>query len=323
MYRNFYSRMKRFILASAAALLCCSAFSQQIRTNYRSGGFTHISTDYQDIKLAEVPSRMRVELVGLPDGSSFYVIYMNLLQKETVVAPKGVKMSATLPGGKFVRLEQIGQNAANKLKYAAEPADMEKLVRGVKSVDIVTGWNPDDFIQASFPSDEFAKLLKSHCDAIVSASSKTIELTATLASYTDNANSVMTAANPIVARGKGLDYNVILSHLYYKDSGEEDVDLAFVVGSTEKYHFPIDSPVRFTLRDGSVISLLQARDDINFIYVYPSMEDLYRMADIGIASISIEYEDGTLEDTIPASDEDFSAALGQQLQLLLSISGRN
>ena len=325
--------MKRVFLSFLAALLCCSAFSQQVRTNYRSGGFTHISTDYEAIQLADVPSEMRVELVGFPDGSSIYLLYINLIQKEAVVTPKGVKMSATLPGGKFVRLDQIGQDSAtkrrredglflNRLKYAAEPQDMEKMVMGVKSIDLVTGWDPDDYVQASFASDEFAKLLKSHCEAILKASESTIELTASIGGRTDSANSILTTTNPIVAHGQNLDYNVILSHLYYKNTGMEDLDLAVVIGTSAKHHIPIDSPVVFTLRDGSEISLLQTRDDNNFIYVYPSLDDFYKMAYTGVQAISIECEDGILKDTIPASGEDFTAAVSQQLNLLLSVSPR-
>ena len=316
-----------------AALLCQGAFSQQLRTNYRSSGFTHISTDYEPIKLADIPSELRVELVGLPDGSSMYLLYINLIQKEAVVTPKGVKMSATLPSGKFVRLDQIGQDSAtkkrlesgffvNRLKYAAEPADMEKLIRGVKSIDLVTGWNPDDYVQASFASDEFAKLLKSHCETILKAADSTIELTATIASRTDNTGSILTASNPVMARGNSLDYNIILSHLYYKNAGKEDLDLAVVLGTSAKHHIPYDSPVTFTLRDGSEIKLLQTRDDFNFFYVYPSMEEFYRMAYVGVSAISIECEDGILKDTIPASSEDFTAAISQQLNLLLSVSPR-
>lgn len=325
--------MKRAFISILAALVCCSAFAQQIRTNYRSGGFTHISTEYEAVKLADIPSEIRVELVGLPDGSSIYLLYINLIQKESVVTPKGVKMSATLPTGKFVRLDQIGQDSAtkrrredglfvNRLKYAAEPSDIEKMILGVKSIDLVTGWNPDDYVQASFPQDEFAKLLKSHCEAILKASESTIELTATIGSRTDNANSIITVANPIVARGKNLDYNVILSHLYYKNTGEEDLDLAVVVGSTGKYHIPYDAPVKFSLRDGSEVSLIQTRDDTNFFYVYPSLQDLYRMVSGGVSAITIESEDGILTDSIPASSEDFTAAVNQQLNLLLSVSPR-
>ena len=325
--------MKRAFLSILAALVCLSAFSQQVRTNYRSSGFTHISTEYESIKLADVPSEVRVELVGLPDGSSMYLLYINLIQKESVVAPKGVKMSATLPSGKFVRLDQIGQDSAtkrrredgnflNRLKYAAEPQDMEKLVRGVKSIDLVTGWNPDDYIQASFPSDDFAKLLKSHCEAILKAADTTIELAATIGARTDNANSVLTTSNPVMARGASMDYNVILSHLYYKNTGNEDIDLAVVLGTASKHHIPYDAPVKFSLRDGSEITLIQARDDVNFFYVYPTLEDFYKMAQVGVASISIESEDGTVTDTIPVSSEDFSSAVNQQLNLLLSVSPR-
>lgn len=325
--------MKRVFLSLLAALVCCSAFSQQVRLNYRSGGFTHISTDYEAIKLADIPSEVRVELVGLPDGSSMYLLYINLIQKESVVTPKGVKMSATLPSGKFVRLDQIGQDSAtkrrredglfvNRLKYAAEPGDMEKMVLGVKSIDLVTGWDPDDYVQASFASDEFAKLLKSHCEAILKASESTIELTASIGSRTDNANSILTTTNPIVARGSAMDYNVILSHLYYKNTGNEDLDLAVVVGTSAKHHISIDSPIIFTLRDGSSITLLQTREDDNFFYVYPTLQDFYKMAYTGVQAISIECEDGILQDTIPASNEDFSNAVNQQLQILLSLSSR-
>ena len=325
--------MKRIILSILAALACCSAFSQQVRTNYRSGGFTHISTEYEAIKLSDNPSEVRVELVGLPDGSSMYLLYINLYQKQSVVAPKGVKMSATLPSGKFVRLDQIGQDSAtkarledgtfrNRLKYAAESQDIEKLIKGVKSIDLVTGWNPDDYVQASFPQDEFAKLLKSHCEAILKAADTTIELSATIGARTDNKGSTLTTSNPVMARGASMDYNVILSHLYYKNTGNEDIDLAVVLGTSAKHHIPYDAPVVFTLRDGSSISLIQARDDVNFFYVYPSIQDLHRMAEAGVASISIECEDGTVTDTIPASDEDFSNAINQQLQLLLSVSPR-
>ena len=317
-----FRTMKKTILTILAAIICLGAGAQQVRTNYRSGGFTHISTEFQAIQLADVPAKARVEFVRLPDDSSVYLIYLNLVQKEPVIAPKGVKLSATLPSGKFVRLDQIGQGQPGRLKYAAEPADMDLLCRGIKSVDIVTGWNPDDYIQASFPADELARLLKSHCEAIASATDATVELTATVSGRTDNLNSVLTTSNPVVARGETMDYNVLLSHLYYKNTGEEDVDLAFVLGTTQKYHIPYDAQVRFKLRDGSLITLVQARDDINFVYVYPSLDNLRRMAGVGVAAISIDYEDGTVEDTIPVSDEDFSTAVNQQLQLLLSLSSK-
>ena len=319
---QIFVEMKRFFLATLAAAICFGANAQQLRTNYRSGGFTHISTEYEPLSLDGIPASARVELVQLPDSAALYLIYLVLNGKNDLVVPKGVKMSATLNGGKVVRLDQIGPGQPGHLKYAVQPTDMELLTRGIKAVDIVTGWNPDDFIQASFPADDFSKLLKAHCLAINQAAQSTIDLTAKVSGRTDNLSSTLTTAEPIVARGEKMDYNVLLSHLYYKNTGEEDVDLAFVLGTADKYRITYDAPVVFTLRDGTSITLAQARDDVNFVYVYPSIDDLRRMAFNGIASISIQHLDGVVEDSFPASGEDFSTAVNQQLQLLLSVSGR-
>ncbi len=327
--------MRKTLLIALAALLSFPAWCQSIRTNYRSEGMTHISTDYEPLTLGGIPAQLRVELVGFPDGSTLYLLYINLVQKEAVVVPKGVKMAVTLANGKLIRLEQINQVSStpnrledgtilNRLKYATEPADMEKMVKGIKSVELVTGWNPDDFVSARFSEDQMGALLKRHCEAILNASSKTIDLQSNLSGYTENANSIMSTADPIVARGSRFDYNILLSHLYYKNTNGEDMDLAFVIGTQEQFFIPYDSPVRFTLADGSLISLLQAREDTNFVYLYPSMEDLARMCEVGITGLAIDYKGGTLEDSFPAGEEKngFSDAINQQVQLLLSLSPR-
>jgi len=332
--QNLYSVKKLFLFC----FLACASLvlqAQNIRTNYRTEGMTHIATDYEPLKVGDIPAQLRVELVGFPDGSSLYLMYLNLIQKTATVVPKGVKMALTLQNGKLVRAEQIGQPSAtprrmddgnffNRLKYAVEPADMEKMVRGVKSVDIVTGWNPDDYISANFSDNQLAELLSRHCQAILKASETTIELQATMSGYTENVNSVLSTANPIVGRGTNYDYNILLTHLYYKGTNEEDMDLAFVIGTHEQYHIPVDSPVRISLTDGSVIELLQARDDVNFVYVYPTMEDMYRITSLGISSLTIAYEGGVLADSFTPNEQHngFSDAVNQEFQLLLSASPR-
>jgi len=328
--------MKKIVALSAALLAFIGLQAQGIRTNYRSEGMTHISTEYELLEAAGIPVWTRVELVGFPDGSTMYLLYMNLEQKNSTMVPKGVKMAVTLSNGKIVRLEQIGQDSAtkrrldsgvfwNRLKYAVEVSDMEKMVRGVKSIDIVTGWDPDDYVQASFADDAFGTLLKRHCEAILTAAENTIDLKATVAGYTDNLNSVMITAEPLVGKGDRFVYNIILSHLYYKNTNTEDIDLAFMIGTEDSYHVEYDAAVRFTLKDGSVIELNQTRDDTNFVYVFPSMEDLARMAG-GIDSISIVHEDGVVTDTFvqPLKEEELSFAdvVNQELQLLLSLSQR-
>lgn len=334
MYPEKKKQMKRIVAIALLAIISLTAAAQQIRTNYKASGLTHISTDYETMKVAGIPALVRVEFVGFPDGSRFYLLYLNLDQKESVVAPKGVKMAVTLKNGKFIRLEQIGQSSAtprrfdnglfrNRLKYAVETKDMEKMLKGVSAIDIVTGWNPEDYVQASFPEDEFASLLERHCEAILKASDSTVELAADLGAYEDNRNSLMISAKPIVGKGEHFIYNVILSNIYYKNTGGEDFDLAFNIGTDSKYDIPYDATVRFTLRDGSLIVLPNTRQDVNFVYVYPSPEEIFRMASVGISSFSIDSEGNPIiADAFPENPEDFTYALNQQLQLLMSVSPR-
>ena len=321
--------MKKLAILALALLLGTALQAQEVRANYRIDGMTHIATQPESIAFGNVPGKANVELVGFPDGSTLYLLYLTLepAKKASTAAPKGVKMGVTLSNGKLVRLEQIGQYPASskvtQLKYAVESPDMEKMVRGIKSVDVVTGWDLDDFISVNFEKDEFGTLLKNHCEAILKASDNTVDCKATLAERQETLSSVMTTTNPLVGRGANYDYNILLSHLSYKNGDTDDVDLYFVIGTKEQFHIPFDAAVKFTLADGSTIGLLQARDDVNFVLVYPSMEDLRRMVEVGISSLSIDYEGGTLTDTFPAREDGeltFSGALQHELQLIYYVS---
>jgi hypothetical protein len=238
-------------------------------------------------------------------------------------------MTATLPSGSVVRADQIGQESAtksrqedglylNRLRYALEEADMDKLTRGVTDLELVTGWDPDDYLRYSFKDDAFAALLKRHCAAIEKAAESTIDLIAEAAGRMVMTENVMTAAKPLVADGKDLKYNVILSHLYYKNSAKEDIDMAFQLGTEKQYHIEPDAPVTFVLADGTEITLPQTRDEVNFLYLYPSMSQLRTLSYGNIESLRIKTTDGTLTDAI--IDNSFSKALNQQYQLLMSLS---
>ena len=317
--------MKKTLLLLAALALAFPLSAQQIRTNYRSGGITHISTVAESCQDFET----RVEKVTFEDGSSLYQLFIDLRQKTAFTAPKGVKMSANLAGGAFVRADQIGSDNPtksrledgrylNRLRYALEPADMEKLLKGVKSLELATGWDPDDYLQYSFQDDAFSALLKRHCEALEKAACATIDLTAEPAGRIDQKGSIMTAANPIVADGKDFKYNIILSHLYYKTTAAEDIDLAFQLGTERPYTILTDSPVTFVLEGGQEITLPQTRDETNFLYLYPTMDQLRELAYGHITDLRIQTEDGTLSDAI--LDDSFSKAVNQQYQLLMSLS---
>ena len=319
--------MRKTLTALAALAAALTLSAQQIRTNYRSDGMTHISTESEKGENFET----RVELVGFPDGSTMYQLYLDFRQKVAFSAPKGVKMTATLPGGSVVRANQIGQESAtksrledglylNRLRYALEPADMDKLTRGVTALELVTGWGPDDFIQINFKDNAFSTLLERHCKAIENARAATVDLTAEAAGRVDQAASIMTAAKPIVAIGQDLQYNIILNHLYYKTSAKEDIDLAFQLGTEKEYHLVPDAPVTFILEDDAEITLPQTREEVNFLYLYPSLDQLRTLAYGSVKTLRIKTEDGTLTDAI--LDNSFSKAINQQYQLLMSLSAR-
>ena len=317
--------MKKTLLTLAVFATALTLSAQEIRTNYRSEGMTHISTEFEPCQDFTV----RVERVGFPDETSLYQLFIDLRQKTGFTAPKGVKMTATLPGGAVVRADQIGRETAtktrqedglylNRLRYALEEADMDKLTRGVTALELIYGWNPDDYLQYNFKEDVFSALLKRHVEAIAQAAASTIDLTAEAAGRVDLTGSVMTAASPIVADGKNLKYNIVLNHLYYKNSAKEDVDMAFQLGTEKQYHVVTDAPVTFVLADGSEITRPQTRDEVNFIYLYPSLSQLRTLAYGSVKSLRIQTEDGTLSDAI--LDDSFSKALNQQYQLLMSLS---
>jgi hypothetical protein len=177
--------MKKTLLSLTALAAALTLSAQEIRTNYRSEGLTHISTEAEPCQDFTV----RVECVGFPDGSTLYQLYIDLRQKTGFTAPKGVKMTATLPGGSVVRADQIGQESAtktrqedglylNRLRYALEESDVQKLFRGVTDLELVTGWDPDDYLRYHFNDDAFSALIKRHCEAMARATETTIDLSA-------------------------------------------------------------------------------------------------------------------------------------------------
>ena len=319
--------MKKTLLTLALLATALTLSAQEIRTNYRSEGMTHISTEFEPCQDFTV----RVERVGFPDETSLYQLFIDLRQKTGFTAPKGVKMTATLPGGAVVRADQIGQESAtktrqddglylNRLRYALEASDIDKLTRGVSDLELVTGWGPDDYLRYHFKDDAFAALLKRHCAALGKAAETTIDLTAEAAGRVDLTGSVMTAATPLVAEGQDLKYNIILNHLFYKNSAKEDIDMAFQLGTEKQYKVETDAPVTFVLEDGTEIALPQTRDEVNFLYLYPSLSQLRALAYGRVKALRIKTEDGTLSDAI--LDKSFSKAVNQQYQLLMSLSDR-
>ena len=322
----------RLLLAGLAALLCLSAQAAgPLRYQYKNKGISHVSADYDLVSVGDTPFWVRTESVVFPDGTAAWLLYLNIEGAKPLSVPKGVKMAATLGSGKLLRLEQIGTDSAtkraltrgkeryylNRLKYMVEPAEMTSLCAGVRSLDIVTGWDPDDYLQVSFPGDEFAKVLSAQV-SVVMAAGKPAELSGEIARYADSNNSLMVVARPEAVKGASMAYNVGLTYLYYKHSDKEDFDLSVQVGTDREYRIPLESEVVFQLGDGSRVSLRQTRDEVNRLFLYPSVEEIRRMTDAGVRSLTFQTESGSAGDTFDGRV--FSEALGRQYQLLMSVS---
>ena len=309
----------RLLLAGFAALLCLAAQAAgPLRYQYKNNGISHVSADYDLVSVGDTPFWVRTESVVFPDGTAAWLLYLNIEGAKPLSVPKGVKMAATLGSGKLLRLEQIGTDSAtkraltrgkeryylNRLKYMVEPAD-------------VTGWDPDDYLQVSFPGDEFAKVLSAQVSAVMAAG-KPAELSGEIARYADSNNSLMVVARPEAVKGASMAYNVGLTYLYYKHSDKEDFDLSVQVGTDREYRIPLESEVVFQLGDGSRVSLRQTRDEVNRLFLYPSVEEIRRMTDAGVRSLTFQTESGSAGDTFDGRV--FSEALGRQYQLLMSVS---
>lgn len=311
--------MKKIVTFLCAVLAGLALGASEIRSNYTLSGTTHISTEFEQVQ-QDLLLSASLEEVSFSDGSRIYLLHLKTGDSKPV--PKGVKMAVNFTGGGFIRLEQIGKDIPGRLKYAMEPADLERILGEVSSLDIITGWNPEDYLQVSFKGNSFSALLKSHLETIRNAHGSTVTLEASLAGYETTATSIITAAKPIIAKGQSYIYNVILSQIHYKNGNGEDFDLSFLVGTDSKIRIPYDATVRFTLRDGSVTDLASNREEVNFVYVYPEKDQLRRMSMVGVASIAVISEGETvLEDVFPEGKEDFSHALRQELELLLSLEG--
>ena len=309
------------------------SFAKGIRYNYKTNGITHISADYDRIEVAGTdPFYTRVEFVGFPDGSSAYLLYMNFEQKAATNVPKGVKMAVTLPGGKIIRLDQIGTDDAtkqaftrgknrvywNRTKYLVEKADMERMVKGIKSLDVITGWDPDDYIQVSFPSDELGKVIASQCKDSISASSSTAEVDGKIDRYSDNSSSLTVIAKPAVAKGTSNIYNIGMSYLYYKNTNSEDMDLTSQIGTDSVNQIDIEAPVVFTFSDGTSLTLRQTRESENFLCLYPTMEDVRKLVSGTVKSISVQTKKGAVTDTF--ENNSFSSVANKIYQTLMAIS---
>lgn len=327
--------MKRLLLAAAALLtlsLSVASAQELLRSHFSFKGYNYISAELEKVP-CDHPFYLRLERVGFPDNTYAYLMHINFEDKVSYEIPRGAKMAFTTSDGKIVRAEQIGQGGGehraftnadgkrvywNSGQYMITEDELVKLLSGVKSIDVITGWDPDDYFQTAFKNDELGKALARQYEVIQDVKGEAVEVQQEdIVNYSDNNNSLTVLTQAHVAQGDKMPYNVSVNYLYYKDSNTEDFDINFMLGTEDQYLIPIDSKVTITLEDGSVMTLQQQRDAYNTVYLYPTPQQTKALRS-GVKGLSVETEKGTLTDSF--SGDGFSAVINRLYNTLMAVA---
>lgn len=327
--------MKNFrilpVILSLLASTCLAARDYTLRASYKYEGITHIATEPEFVDAGGHPFWLRLESVIFPDGSSACLMHFDFEDSQYRSIPKGVKIGVTLSGGRIVRGEQMGEGGErrsfetargrvyrNPARYIFEEQDVKDMASGATAIDVVTGFGPDDYFQVSFSGDEFSKIVSRHLEAIADAPLPPDEVAMEdISGYSDNKGSVTVLSRPIVARAENFIYNVALNYLYYKNTGKEDFDLNFMIGTEDRYEIPLGSEIIFGLPDGTDIVLRQEREQENTVYCYPDAEQVKALT-AGVDSVTIKAGTETITDSF--TDGSFAEALARQYRALMAVA---
>ena len=306
------------ILPFVAALLMLaipSGAQNLLRHNYKYNGYTRVRTERVWIangKSDSHPFWMSLEYVLFPDGKSdAWIIELDFEEASSVNIPKGVNLGITLSDNKVVISKQMEAPSGDKRafvnssdkrvywnvgKYLYETADFNRLLSGVKSIDVATGWNPDSYIQKSFPNDEFSASLRKLAETVKKAGKPSGELVDNVARYADNNSSKTVVSKTLQVEGASLVSGVNVNYIYYKSSNKEDYDLSIRLNDDAKRLLGYDVPVTFTFADGSILELKQQRDTYNEVILYPTADQLKKLFS-GVRKMSIATEAGNYTET--------------------------
>ena len=332
--------MKNFFVALLAlSLFPLLAFSQELRYNYKTGGITRVSTEYEFVQTGEGdqhPLWMRLEYVKFKDGSVSYVLYLNFEEKKAVNIPKGVRIAVTpSDGGKIINADQMyvqkgnkhaftsgkGRVYWNRAQYMFDAPDMQRMVKGVKALDVITGWNAEDYLQIQYSSNQLGKALASHYNAVNAAASSAVAIAASgILDYDSKPTALTIKAKPNVATGGTFKYNVAVTYLYYKGTNTEDVELEFQIGTEKEYRIHLSTPVVFELGGGEKLVLEQAREDISRVVVYPTLAQVRKMMAKGVRAVTYTTSEGAFTDTF--SGASYTEALSKGYQTVMSVAER-
>ncbi|MBR5699866.1 MAG: hypothetical protein IKX37_02105 [Bacteroidales bacterium] len=330
---------KLFVAILALTLFPLLALSQELRYNYKTGGITRVSTEYEFVQTGDAdqhPFWMRLEYVKFKDGSVSYVLYLNFEEKKAVNIPKGVRIAVTpSDGGKIINADQMyaqkgnkhaftsgkGRVYWNRAQYMFDAPDMQRMVKGVKALDVITGWNAEDYVQITYASNQLGKVLAAHYNAVNAAAPSAVAIAPSgILDYDSKPTALTVKAKPSVATGEKYKYNVAVTYLYYKGTNTEDVELEFQLGTEKEYRIHLSTPVVFELGGGEKLVLEQAREDISRVVVYPTLVQARKMISKGIKAVTYTLDSGAVTDTF--SGPSFTDAFSKGYQTVMSVAER-
>jgi len=326
----------------ASVFLLSTTFSvdaqELLRHNYKSNGYTYIGSERTLVKAGSSdkhPFYEKLEYVVFPDGeTTAYILEIDIEEERSYNFPKEVQLKATTFDGKIHSFKQYAGATTDKHQFTAEDGktkvywnvgkymleedDLNRLISGVKYLEIAYSWSPEGFYSYTYSKDEFAQSLKAQKEAIMAAKEGAREI-GDVVDYVDNLGSTTVVAKPVSIPGNQVDLTVQMTYLYYKTVNSEDYDITMLLSKGDrKFDVPYESELEFTMEDGSVISLKQERESEDVVYMYPTVDQVKAFAYGKVKSVKIPLSDGSV--TVSYGDNEFSEVIATLYNTLQAVS---
>ena len=273
-------------------LLCCGLLPLQaqdvpVRYSYYHNGYAYVSTEREAVP--GVDFSLRLEKITLPGGSTAYRMELrfDLLQQRFL---KGTSFSARTVSGKIIRAGQQLEGKTARAQYFFEEDDIRKMAAGVTAMEVSYDWTPDGFLSYSFKQNEFGALLSQELSAIRRTPTPAVEIGDRVARYAQQTSSTVIEAKEDLFPEAACQ----LRYIYYPSSGKEDYDLTFRLVAHPGDIIPFESPVVFSLSDGSEVTLLQQQAARGALILYPTAGELRSLFRREILSIRYSTDEGQL-----------------------------
>lgn len=310
--------MKKILTLAAAAVLAIQGLSAQemLRYNYRHNGYVYTGSEKSTVADKTHPFTMRLEKVVFKDNTYAFRLATEFTKDRSIAIPKTAKFVVTFPDGKFISATQVSTPASNKGLYYFEEADVKKMIeQGVKTLEVVVSWDANGYYTIQCGDGAFVKALKSQYDAVSKAKIPTTELGDNISEIADRTRSRTTITKAETVKGGSASIRMSLNSIFYKNDLKEDFDLNMEIVDGQDKFIAIDSPVTFTLSDGTAITMKQEKDAYGVIYCYPTSSDVKRLSRETVKSIAV----GDLW-SITFDGRAFSRTLEKQYNSLMQVS---